>query len=75
MARYKFKAVPQMLAAIEAAGVGGRVLSPGGAANKLGVTRATVNNWTRRDVLNCWVCGRIVLVDPVRLREVRWITK
>jgi len=72
LARHRFKTVPALLAALERAGAGDRAMSPGGVANKLGLSRQTVYDRIERGIHNTWQCGSIVLVDPVPTRPVAY---
>lgn len=70
MARHRYKSIPALLAAVEAAGVGDRAMSPGGVANKLGISRHAIYQRIERGLHEVWQSGSVVLVDPIPNREV-----
>lgn len=60
----KFKTKDQLLKAIEAGEIPTKVLSPGGVASALGISRQAVHQRIKRGTLNAWTAEGIILVDP-----------
>ena len=60
----KFKTKEKLVQAILAGEIPRKVLSPGGAAAALGVTRQAIHQRIKRGTLNAWTAEGIILVDP-----------
>jgi hypothetical protein len=60
----KFKTKDQLVKAFESGEIPKKVLSPGGVATVLGISRQAVYQRIRRGTLNAWTAEGIILVDP-----------
>jgi 4-alpha-glucanotransferase len=68
----RYRTVSQLVDAIRADEVADSVVSPGAAADALGVTRQAVHDRIRRGALHAWCAEGVVLVDAKQVRsEVR----
>jgi hypothetical protein len=60
----KFKTKDQLVKAFASGEIPKNVLSPGGAATVLGVSRQAIHQRIKRGTLNAWTAEGIILVDP-----------
>lgn len=58
-----FKTLDEMVQAIKRDELPKHVISPGGAASALGITRQSVHDLCKRGTLPCWYAERVILID------------
>jgi hypothetical protein len=64
----RYRRIADLVAAIHRGEVPEKVISPGGAAAVLGITRQSVHGLCKRDVLPCWVAEHYVLIDSAAVQ-------
>ena len=65
-----FETLPELVDAICAGEIPREVMSPGGAASKLGVTRQAIHDRMKRGTLRAWTAPGVILIDVSDVRSV-----